>query len=186
MQVQELQLLLATSRSSLDETQKELNALSHKHREMEKQYDKKFQEKESQLQQMKAENQRLEKECEMRQILAEKQKELQQSQAQIQQAEMANELTRLQRARNREDEFSKAFQEEFAAHHAMKARYAELQNQLDSVLDSLDVSVHCSRYEVMCMSTTDCVCTGHEAEAGSVDTHTCGAWSGTPLCGTSG
>ena len=108
---------------------------------MEKQY-KKFQEKESQLQQIKAENQRLEKECEMRQKLAEKQKELQLSQAHIQQATMANELMRLQRARNRGDEFCKAFQEEFAAHQAMKARYAELQNQLDSVLDSLDVSVH--------------------------------------------
>ena len=133
---------------------------------------------------MKAENQRLVRECETRQKLVEKQKELQLSEAHIQQATMANELTRLQRARNREDEFSKAFQEEFAAHHAMKARYAELQNKLDSLLDSLDVSVHCSRYEVMCMSTTDFVCTGHEAEAGSVDTHTCGAWSGTPLCGS--
>ena len=140
----QLQVELATSRSSLEDAEKRFQGLSVKHAEMEKQYEKKFQEMEKQLQAMKAENHRMVKESETRQKLVEKQKELQLNQAQIQQVEMATELTRLQRARNREDEFSKAFHEEFEAHRVMKAGYAELENQLDRALDSLDVSVHAS------------------------------------------
>jgi hypothetical protein len=134
----QLQIELATSRSSLEDTAKQLKDLSFKHAEMEKHYAKKFQEVEKQLQVMKAENQRMVKESETHRRLVEKQKELQLNQAQMQQAEMANELTRLQMARNREDEFSKAFHEEFEAHRVMKAKYAELQHQLDTALDSLD------------------------------------------------
>ena len=138
----QLQIELATRRSSLEDTAKQLKHLSFKHAEMEKQYAKKIQEIEKQLHVMKAETMRMVKESETHRKLLEKQKELQLNQAQMQQAEMANELTRLQRARNREDEFSKAFHEEFAAHRVMKAKYAELQHQLDAALDSLDVSVH--------------------------------------------
>ncbi|CAI8005759.1 hypothetical protein GBAR_LOCUS4387 [Geodia barretti] len=137
-QVEKLQIELATSRSSLEDTAKQLKHLSFKHAEMEKQYAKKIQEIEKQLQVMKGENMRMVKESETHRKLLEKQKELQLNQAQMQQAEMANELTRLQRARNREDEFSKAFHEEFEAHRVMKAKYAELQHQLDAALDSLD------------------------------------------------
>ena len=150
----QLQIELATSRSSLEDTAKQLKDLSFKHAEMEKHYAKKFQEVEKQLQVMKAENQRMVKESETHRRLVEKQKELQLNQAQMQQAEMANELTRLQMARNREDEFSKAFHEEFEAHRVMKAKYAELQHQLDTALDSLDVSVHAHSD----LQRTECPC----------------------------
>ena len=112
---------------------------------MQKQYDKKLQEMEQLVQQLKTQNCLLEglmRESEAKQKLMEKKKALELSQSQQQQAEIMSELSRMQKDRKREDEFSKAFREEFEAHKTMKGKCAALQNQLDSYLDTLDVSVH--------------------------------------------
>ena len=52
----------------------------------------------------------------------------------------AKQESELRIAQNREDEFSKAFQQEFDANKVLRAKCTELQNQLDSALDTVDVS----------------------------------------------
>ena len=81
------------------------------------------------------------RELEMEQQIARKQTEIQLVQAQQQQKGMALELSRFHKERKREDEFSKAFQQEFNANKALRANNEYLHKQLDSALDSLDVSV---------------------------------------------
>jgi hypothetical protein len=78
------------------------------------------------------------REFETREQLVRKETELQLTQAQQREAEMATELGRMHKDRRREDEFARVFQHEFEAHKLTKAKCTELQNQLDSVLDSLD------------------------------------------------
>lgn len=141
----QLQLELVTSRSMLDEAEKRVKDLSHKNTEMEAQLRKKIQEKEHELEHMQKRDEscaaRL-RELETKQQIAQKETEMQIAQAQQQQTGMAMELNRLQKDRNREDEFSKAFQQEFEANKAWRAKCTELQNQLDSALDQVDVSIH--------------------------------------------
>ena len=93
-----------------------------------------------QLKELRAKQESELRELETKQQIAQKETEMQLAQAQQQQTGMAMELSRMQKDRNREDEFSKAFQQEFDANKVLRATCMELQNQLDSALDAVDVS----------------------------------------------
>ena len=93
-----------------------------------------------QLNELRAKQESELREIETKQQIAQKETEMQLVQAQQQKTGMAMELNRMQKDRNREDEFSKAFQQESYANKVLRAKCAELQNQLDSALDRVDVS----------------------------------------------
>ena len=142
---------LAKSESTLEETEKQI---TRKTLEMEVHFKKKLDEKDHELQHALTKNKYLVtqlkelmakqeselRELETKQQIAQKETELQLVQAQQQKTGMAMELSRMQRDRNREDEFSKAFQQESDANKVLRAKCTELQNQLDSALDAVDVS----------------------------------------------
>ena len=141
---------LAKSESTLEEAKKQLT----KALEMEVHYKKKVDEKDHELQHALKQNEsfvtqlkelRAKQESQLRELatkqqIAQKETEMQLVQAQQLKTGMAMELSRMQRDRNREDEFSKAFQQEFDANKVLRATCMELQNQLDSALDKVDVS----------------------------------------------
>ena len=143
-QIPQLQLELAKSRSTLEAAEKRVTDLTHKNSEMEAQLSRKIEEKNHELQHVLKQSEsyvaRL-RELEMEQEITRKQTEMQLVQAHQQQEGMAWELSRLQKDRKREDEFSKAFQQEFNANKVLRSKNEDLHKQLDSALDSLDVSV---------------------------------------------
>ena len=94
----------------------------------------------TQLKELRAKQESELRELETKQQIAQKETEMQLAQAEQQKTGMAMELSRMQKDRNREDEFSKAFQQEFDANKVLRATCMELQNQLDSALDAVDVS----------------------------------------------
>lgn len=110
---------------------------------MEAHYSKTMEEKEHQLHQLLVKNKALLAEVDelkTKQQLLQKETELQLVQAHQQQTGMATELSRMQKDRKREDEFSKAFHQEFEANKVLKVTCDELRTELDTALDSFDVS----------------------------------------------
>ena len=139
----QLQLELAKSRSVAEEAEQRFKAVSHKNAELEAHYRKKVAEKEHELRQLLERNNALlaqVSELSTKQQLLKKETELQLVQAQQQQTGMATELSRMQKERKREDEFSKAFQQEFDANRVLRGECEKLREELDTAMDSLDVS----------------------------------------------
>ena len=135
------------SRSKLEEREKHFSTLLQKNREMDIQlkvktdeFKAKTEEKEHELQHLRRQYEvtvAQMKELQTQQEIVLKRAEMQAVQTQQQQVGMASELNRLQK---REDEFSKAFRDEFEANKKLRAVCEALQKQLGSALDDLDVS----------------------------------------------
>ena len=138
------------SRSKLEEREKYFSALLQKNREMDIQlkaktdeFKAKAEEKEHELQHLRRQYEAMVtqmKELQTQQEIVQKRAEMQAVQTQQQRVGMASELNRLQKERKREDEFSKAFHDEFEANKKLRANCEALQKQLGSALDDLDVS----------------------------------------------
>ena len=135
------------SRSKLEEREKHFSTLLQKNRDMDIQlkaktdeFKAKAKEKEHELQHLRRQYEAMVaqmKELQTQQQIVQKRAEMQAVQTQQQQVGMASELNRLQK---REDEFSKAFRDEFEANKKLRAKCEALQKQLGSALDDLDVS----------------------------------------------
>ena len=142
----QIQVKLATIESKLDEEEKKFKELSHKYQEMEAQWMRNVREKEGEIEQVKAQyhTQMVElKKAETRQQIAQKETEMQLARFEQERIGLASQLSRLQKERNREDEFSRAFEQEFQAKKVLMSKCEELENQLGTALDSLDVSDFC-------------------------------------------
>ena len=138
------------SRSKLEEREKHFSTLLKKTREMDIQLKAKTDELKAKTEEKEHELQHLRrqyeatvaqmKELETQQQIVQKRAEMQAVHTQQQQVGLASELNRLQKERKREDEFSKAFRDEFEANKKLRANCEALQKQLGSALDDLDVS----------------------------------------------
>ena len=167
----------------LIDTQKSFKDLSHKNSEMEAQYSKRVEEKDCELKQLLGKNQAMlakVHELETLQQLMKKEAELQLVKARQQQTGMATKLSRLQKDRRREDEFSKAFQQEFDANKVLRAKCSYLQKQLDSALDAVDVSHWC---EFVCHNSCIYACIGAKPTARSAKADIARTWHAIPFCG---
>ena len=136
-------------KSKLEETEKELSTLQ---KAMDQKYRKKLEEADEELHRLQHMNQTLtlqiaEMENSQRQELHTAQMKV--AEAEQQQQGMASQLRELKGERRREDDFSKAFQEEFEARKKWMNKCQLLQKKLDSTMDQLDVS----RLRLACMTS---------------------------------
>ena len=139
----QFQIKLATCQSKLEGTESLFKELSRTYQEMEAKLMKKVNAKDSEIQKMQAKCHAMVTELkkhEAKQQMAQRESEIQLAQVEQQKTVIVTELSQLQKERKREDEFSKAFQQEFEANKFLRAKCAEFENQLGIAYDSLDVS----------------------------------------------
>ena len=131
-------------KSKLELTEKELSTLQKTSRATDQKYRKKLEEAEAELHRLQHMNETLtlqmtEMESNQCQVLHTTQVKL--AEAEQEQQGMATRLRELKGERRREDDFSKAFQEEFEAHKKWMNKCHLLQKKLESTMDQLDVGL---------------------------------------------
>lgn len=131
-------------KSKLELAEKELSTLQKTSKAMDQKYRKKLEEAEEELHRVQQMNETLTlqmqaMESSQRQKLHTTQMKL--TEAEQQQQAMASQLRELKGERRREDDLSKALQEEFEGRKKWMNKCQLLQKKLDSTLDQMDVSL---------------------------------------------